>query len=230
AIGNATALVESDGNLPTGPFLMKADTNGSGEVVVALLSGTYNLSASASGYSNGTYPTPIRLGPSERFNATLTLNSISNADIHFFVVNGTHGVPLGGAQVSLPGAGSGTTNVEGWWNDSDIVPGTYQVTGSAAGYFTNQTPATFVAGEYNARYVIRLFPAPPANMTVPTLSGGEGLAFFQGSGLPLWALLLVPLVAAVASVVYLLILRVPSTPRRPTVAKSPPVPPPPDGS
>lgn len=160
----------------------------------ALLEGYYEVTADAAGYYASS-PVLVRIFPSETQNLSIALTRTPGANISLLVRSSSSRQPIAGANISVSGYARGQTNLFGYFNMSDIPEGTYLVTASAKGFYSNSSAFTFLLLE-KATIPINLTPV----LTVPRTSESP---FTVLSGGALWVLLLLfPSVLAVGGVLY----------------------------
>jgi len=191
-LDRAEVDVDSSGPLPSGWTNVTLYTNVTGRANDStLLEGYYEVTADAAGYYAST-PDLVHVFPSENLTRSIALVRTPGANIAFLVRSATRLVPIFGANVSVSGYTSGQTDLFGFFNVSEIPPGTYVVTASATGYVSNTSIFQFYVLE-NATI--------PINLTPFVLAAPHPSASPAGSG-SLWTLLLVPVVLAVGGVLY----------------------------
>jgi len=130
SVGSVTTSATADGN---GNYAFSNVTEGS-----------YSLTASGSGYVSQTASVAVAPGTAVTQNFALPLlpGSISGQ-----VTDATTGTAIGGAIVSYTVTGttvSATTNGNGNYNLTNVPPGTYTLTASAAGYISQSQAVTVV--------------------------------------------------------------------------------------
>jgi Domain of unknown function (DUF1929)/Carboxypeptidase regulatory-like domain/Glyoxal oxidase N-terminus len=107
--------------------------------------GTYNVTASKSGFANQTGSVTVASGQ----NATLNFQLTAQAPGSFGgTVTSTTGAAIAGATVSFSG-GSTTTSSTGSYSFASVAPGTYNVTAAKTG-FASKTSSVTVASSQNA--------------------------------------------------------------------------------
>jgi hypothetical protein len=128
-----------------------ATTDAQGNYIIPNIApATYGMTASAAGFVTNTITgvivtaggtttrdfalVPVTVAPPANGNATGT------------VFNASSGAPIAGATLTS-GPLTVTTNANGIYTISDIAPGPYNVTASAANYSSNRTLVTVLAGE-----------------------------------------------------------------------------------
>ena len=105
--------------------------------------GSYNITASDSGYNSVTLPVTVTAGTNSTLNFQLSAStSNSPGTIAGTVTNISTGAAISGATVTHDGI-STTTGTNGGYAFSSVAPGTYNVTASHSGYF-NQTKSVTV--------------------------------------------------------------------------------------
>ena len=131
---SATTVSYSGGSATT-------DSNGN-YTLSNVPAGTYNVTASHSGYNSATSSVTVTAATSSTLNFQLTATSSAGA-ITGRVTDSSTAAALSGATVSYSG-GSTTTDANGNYTLSNVAAGTYSVTASHSGY-NNQTNSVTVA-------------------------------------------------------------------------------------
>jgi hypothetical protein len=166
------AIVTADG--------MTSVTDNGGFYNISIAPGTYNVTASATGYNSASASVTVVSGATSTYNFTLTPTVATpiNGTIIGMVINASSGTPIPGAIVTADGMTSVTDN-GGIYNIS-IAPGTYNVTASATGYNSASANVTVVSGAIST-YNFTLTPtvATPINGTI------IGIVFNASSGVPI---------------------------------------------
>src|SRR6266550_1495810 len=163
--GQATQLSGTVTDASTGNAIAGATVSaGSGSAVTdaggaytisGLAPGTYTATATASGYASQSASVTLTTGSTTTQNFALTR---PNGAITGTVTSGATGSPIGGATVSYSG-GSTTTNGSGQYTLSNVAPGTYSVSASAAGYSSASQSVTVGSGQTaTANFALRLAP------------------------------------------------------------------------
>ncbi len=131
-------------------------TDGSGAYTLAnVAEGSYSVTASATGYASQSRTVTLGPGATATQNFALTR---PNGAITGTVTSAASGSPIGGATVSYSG-GSTTTNGSGQYTLSNVAPGTYSVSASAAGYSSQSQSVTVGSGQTaTANFALRLAP------------------------------------------------------------------------
>lgn len=106
--------------------------------------GTYTVTASASGYHSASQQVTVSGGSIATANFALT--KIQNGAISGKVIDAATGSPITGATVT-DGVRTATTDSNGNYTISDVPPGTYTVTASAAGYQSASQTVTVQEGQ-----------------------------------------------------------------------------------
>lgn len=108
--------------------------------------GTYNVTASQSGYTSQTGSVTVTAGAGSTLNFQLTPASTNNpGTISGQVTNISTGGAISGATVSYSG-GSISTDSAGHYTLASVAPGTYNVSASHSGYFLETKSATVSSG------------------------------------------------------------------------------------
>ena len=139
---------DSYGNLLDGATI-SAGTESTASVLgsysLRLAPGTYDVTASLAGhYPQTVFGVAIETGNTSTANFTL----VSVVGILRGTVRDQLGTPIVGALVTLEGTGrTDTTDSSGGYEFADVAPGDYEVTASAAGYYSSGTTARVLPGE-----------------------------------------------------------------------------------
>ena len=108
--------------------------------------GTYNVTASDSGYTSQTSSATVSSGTATTLNFQLSpAAGPTTGSITGKVTNISNGAAISGATVSYSG-GSATTDAGGNYSFASVVPGTYNVTASSSGFFNVTHSVTVSAG------------------------------------------------------------------------------------
>jgi len=116
-----------------------------GEYTIAVVpAGTYQVTASRSGYESSSLTVKVISGSSVVANLSLT-EAILPGSIAGSVTDAGNGSPIAGATVS-DGTRTTTTDSAGEYTIADVPPGTCQVTASKSGYESAFSLATVISG------------------------------------------------------------------------------------
>ncbi len=131
----------------SGPSPGQTVTTSSGTYSVSNLNnGSYQITASKSGYQSQTKSGTVPAGGSLTVNFQLV--QLASSSITGRVTNSVSGGGVSGASVSCsgPGSGSATSDASGYYTISGLVSGSYQVSASKIGYLSQTKSATVAAG------------------------------------------------------------------------------------
>jgi photosystem II stability/assembly factor-like uncharacterized protein len=127
------------------PQNLTLTTNASGAYATDFIStGSYTIVASASGFATQTKGTNVTAGQTSTVNFTLAAVAATGA-LNGTVVDISNNVPISGATVSFSG-GTTTTDGNGFYQFTNVAPGTYSVTASHSGFFSSTQSATVSSG------------------------------------------------------------------------------------
>jgi len=183
-ISGALVNASSVHPLPSGPYTALNTTGRSGLASVALPEGLYLVRATATDY----FPSAgvlVAVNASSVGSLDIYLVPVPPANVTFIVHDATTGDPIDGATVLGLGGLAGTTNASGYDNVTDVPPGAYVVTVSAAGYLSNTSVLDLASAETRTDRV-NLTPAPG------TAPPAWSFSLVPGGIVDLWAFLLVP--------------------------------------
>ena len=188
--------------LAFGSYSETNQTDETGTTSLSLPEGNYSATASAAGYvpSSGVI-VDIVPGP----NPLLTIllepvpppTSTSSSSLR------ARAIRSAGRASSFPGVLAGVANTLGFYNATNITPGTYLLEVAAPGYLTNSTQLTLVSYE-NLTLTVNLTLAP---LILGSAGGGWAFNLFPGSLDELWPFLLVPLILVVGGFIVASLLR-----------------------
>lgn len=157
-----------------------ADVNGNYRLG-NLASGTYTITASASGVASKSQTVTVSTGQTATLNFTLG----PTYKITGRVTDSASGLPIAGAVVATNTGGySALTDSGGFYTLSDVIAGSYTVTASSSGY-DSQSQTIFVTGDTTANFTLTksVTPPPPppsSNLALNksvTASGYEGSSY-----------------------------------------------------
>lgn len=198
-IGGAIVNASSTTPLPSGWYNETNGTDGAGLAGLALPQGIYFVAAAAVGYVPSA-PVTVTVNASSYQALNIYLRPVPRANVHFHIRDAQSGEPIAGANVTDSIALAGRTDGSGFFNATNLTPGTYLFTESAPGYLSNVTQLTLRSSE-NLTLVVNLTRAP-----LGPASGWTFNLFPAGLG-DLWAYLAVPLLFVVGGLVYASALR-----------------------
>jgi Galactose oxidase, central domain len=216
-VRNARVNVTNTTSLPTGSFRKSFSTGVDGKVSLSLLPGNYSFQVWARGFGeNDSVPNAF-----ERVSASASLVvdliPLPLSSLHVLVRSsaGDH-PPIPGASVLVnftnlnlsDGASFQetfllNTSGRGWANFSSLPASLLLVNGSAPGYEPNDTVVPIGYGQYISPFILELTPAPPVRT--------GSLTLFTGDPVTLLTLVLLPILTLVGALVYLTMLRNPSS-------------------
>jgi photosystem II stability/assembly factor-like uncharacterized protein len=120
-------------------------TNASGAYATGFVpTGSYTIIVSAAGFATQTKGTNVTSGQTSTVNFTL-LSAAGAGALVGTVVNISNNAPISGATVSFSG-GSTTTDSNGFYQFTNVVAGTYNVTATHTGFFSSTQSATVTSG------------------------------------------------------------------------------------
>ncbi len=213
---NATVSVRNQSAIPTGGYATNLTTSVEGAVTFSPPSGNYSVEVSAAGFvTNDSIPTLV--APfGANLSRTYYLSLIGFSSISVLVLSTANGnPPIAGARLGLtfsgtnlsdgrpypPKAGSSLTT--GWANFSGIPQGTTYWSANATGFEPANGSFAVVYGSPHNIFTIYLRPIPPPRYA--------GLSIFPTAANAFWSLLLLPAAGVVGALVYLTVLRNPSS-------------------
>lgn len=163
-------------------------TDDQGMFNVSLSPGMYDVNVSADGYANVSDQATVETELVTWLNFTLSATAGALLGV---VYDEDTGATIGGARVTLEGEVTyeKVANSEGEFQFPSVAEGTYNMTVQAAGYFTNSTTVTIVAGETSTLDVY--------------LEEEIGSTDDSSSSIALWAAALALIVAIVAALAIL---------------------------
>ncbi|MGB9586964.1 MAG: carboxypeptidase regulatory-like domain-containing protein, partial [Armatimonadota bacterium] len=193
--GTISGIVKDTSNNPLVGVLVSTNIGGysttttsGGNYSMSVPPGTYNLTASKSGYQSQTQNN-IVVTSGNNTTVNFTLSPVSYGTISG-VVRDTNGTTLGGATVSTSTGGYSTTSASnGTFTLSNVLAGTYSVTASKSGYNSQTQNNIAVAAGQTTTCNFNLPPASPnlvnGNFESGFTSGvGNGWTKFLISGSP----------------------------------------------
>jgi len=188
--------------LAFGSYEQDNSTDLLGTTSLSLPEGRYDVSATAVGYlPSQELNVNVSTGPN--LPLTIFLLPVPPASVHVLVRDRSTGDPILGANVTvLPALLRGHSNVWGYYNATNIPPGTYTFLVSASTYISNSTTLS-LASHDNRSVTVNLTRAPVVAVSGP----GWGFNLFPGGSDDLWPFLLLPLVLVVGSFVFASMLR-----------------------
>ena len=175
-IAGATVTVR---NATTGQTAASVTTDASGNYSASLTNGTYDVTASASGYENASH-SGVSVTAGSTTDSDFTLGaSTAPGTIEGTILNGSDDTPIAGASVAVSNASgtvaTTTTDSKGVFTAS-VSAGSYNVSVSADGYVGTTFPGVQVTSGQTTRFTGRLTPASNGstgfvNGTVTNASG-----------------------------------------------------------
>ena len=187
--------------LTFGSYSQSNLTDNLGTAGLSLPEGEYLLTAAATGYiSSAGLLENVSSGPNAPI--TIHLQIIPPANLSLVVVDRATGDHIAKANVTLLSVFIGHANDWGYYNATNISPGTYVLEVSAPRYFENATALTLSSAE-NRTMTVNLT-LEPVYIVVGT---GWGFNLFPGGLAQLWPFLLVPLLLVLGSFVVASVLR-----------------------
>lgn len=118
-------------------------TSGSGAyTITGVQEGSYQISASASGYAPVSQSATA--GPGQTVTTNIAIAPLAGS-VTGSVTDVATGLPISGASISYSG-GAATTNSAGSYNFAGVTEGTYQLTATRSGYTTRVLPVTVGPG------------------------------------------------------------------------------------
>ena len=200
-IAGASVTAATTIPLAFGSWVQTNTTDDLGTAGLSLPEGGYLLSASATGYfpSYGVLEN-VTSGPNVP--VTIRLNVIPPANLSLRIVDRATGDPIPGANVTALGLFKSHANDWGYYNATNLTPGTYVFQFSAPRYLLNATAFTLVSAE-NLTTTVNLTLEPVYLVT----GTGWGFNLFPGGLEQLWSFLLVPFLLVLGSFVFASVLR-----------------------
>ena len=177
-------------------------TDARGVTSLSLPVGNYTVSASAVGYITST-GVIVNVSTGSNLPVIIYLEPIPPATVQFIVRAASTGAPVAGANISATGVPTVHANAWGYYNVTNLTPGTYYFDVWAPGYLLNVTALTLYSNE-NLTQVVNLTLAP---LVLVNGGGGWGFNLFPGGVDELWPFLLVPLLLVVGGFVFASVLR-----------------------
>ena len=151
-----------------------AGTGPDGVYHLEVVSGTYTVTAQASGYYSQTVPNVLISGTVTLDFALQPLPVLSGQ-----VTDAVTAQPIEAAEVTLNTGQSAGTGPDGVYH-LKVVSGTYTVTAQASGYFSQTVPNMLISGTVTLDFALQPLPAPPAltgqvrdSWSLAALSGAE---------------------------------------------------------
>ncbi|MCI4364537.1 MAG: carboxypeptidase regulatory-like domain-containing protein, partial [Thermoplasmata archaeon] len=197
----------SAGPLPSGVANFSRQTT-FGILVLSLAAGNYTVRAWAPGYEENDSVPVQWLQPGQVTLVTILLTPRPLGVLDTIILDSSSHQPIGGANVTIATGPSVVSDRAGWANFSGLAPGDYPIQATASGYFPNETSVFLVSGEMVHRFSINLTRSP----SNPVPGGQTNQALLPPDAQSVWPLLLLPLGALFAAIVYLTLLRVPTAP------------------
>lgn len=205
--------------IATGPFSETLSTNVDGNVVFVPPPGNYSIEVSAAGYlTNDSIPV-LDASPDASLGRTIYIELIPFSTIHVLVLSaGPGNPPVGGAKLLLRFSGvnvsdglpfppiEGSSLPTGWANISGVPSGTTYWSSNATGFLPANGTFSVVYGHVPNQFTIYLPPIPPARYT--------GLEILPLGTSEIWSLILLPIAGVIGALVYLTMLRNPSSRER----------------
>lgn len=131
--------------------------------------GTYNVTAAKTGYNTGTNSSvTVTAGATTTSNFALTATAPTTGTLQGTVTDATTSAAINGATVTIIGGASTTTNASGFYQFTNVTPGTYNITAAKAGYNTGTNTGVSVTAGNTTTSNFALTAAPP---TTGTLQG-----------------------------------------------------------
>jgi hypothetical protein len=160
AISGATVSTSTGGYSTT--------TDGNGHYSLTVAGDTYDVTASAGGYNDSTITgVVVTNGQDTPEDFVLTASGPTTGTISGTVTDQSTTLAIGGATVTVSGFGSTLTDGSGNYSFSNVPPGTYSVTASAAGYTDNTVSGVGVTAGVTSIVDIALSPSGGGSATVP---------------------------------------------------------------
>lgn len=200
-IQGATVTAYTTVPLDFGQYALNNLTDFFGATILSLPAGTYAVGASAPGYFLSSNQIVFVSGGVNQ-PLTILLVPIPPGKVHFLIHDGSSGAAIAGANVTDRASVHGLTNVWGYYNVTNLQPGTYFFQVSAPRYLPNSTVVTVHSND-NLTVVVNLTLGPLILGSEPTWA----FNLFPGGLDQLWPFLLIPLLLVVGSFVFASILR-----------------------
>ena len=232
---DASVNVTNVGFLPTGAYFGNFTTGTNGTVTLFPPVGNYTLRATAPGYQENSSGPVLTALSGQEYVRTIYLKPIGFSNLSVLVLSSTPLHPvIPGALVNLTFSTLNLTDGQpytpmfkvgdrlGWANFSGVPAATMLIVASAAGFYSNSSTLVLVYDPSGFTWTMYLTPLPPGAYT--------GLRILPSNTNNLWALALLPVGAVLGVLVYLTMLRTPSSRERDaerSSAKRRPVTPPP---
>jgi hypothetical protein len=124
-------------------------TNASGFYqFTSVAAGTYSVTAAKTGYNTGTNTgVTVTASATTTSNFALTAVAPTTGTLQGTVTDATTAAAINGATVTIVGGASTTTNASGFYQFTNVTPGTYSVTAAKTGYSTGtNTGVSVTAG------------------------------------------------------------------------------------
>ena len=218
-VRNATVSIANVSAVPTGPYNATDVTGAEGTVAFNPPVGNYSVKVSAAGFLPN-LTTPLLLGPpSGNLSISIYLSLIGFSTIQVTVLSGAVGnAPIASAHLFLNFSGTNLSDglpypsKNGYTASNGIVlfggvpEGTTHWSANAIGYVPANGTFEVIYGGSDNRYTIYLFSIPP-----PTYLG---LSLFPSGADAIGSLALVPAAGVFAALLYLTLLRNPSSRER----------------
>lgn len=223
-IPGATVTASTRVPLAWGNIGESNNTNAQGYTEFGLPEGQYNVDASATGYLSNPVASGALVVPGQTTEITVFLQRVPPGNLSIHVRDARTHAPIVGANVSAPGQLTGLTNASGYFNATDVLPGSFFFSVTAVGYLPNSTYVDLSSYE-NLSVEVNLTPLP----RVQLVSTGWAFDLFPGGLLELWPFFLLPVFLLVGGFLYASVRRAlptdEETTRRPLpVPGSPPAP------
>jgi hypothetical protein len=170
--GTGMPIVGASVSTQPGTAIVTTDAQGS-YTISDVSTGLYTVTASASGYL--TDSTSITVTAGQTAIANLALQPATGTISGTVTDEGT-GMPIVGASVSTqPGTAIVTTDAQGSYTISDVLPGFYTVTASASGYTEDSVNVSVTAGQTTTADLI--LQADYSGSWSGTTSQGKSISF-----------------------------------------------------
>gem|GEM_PF-1150526 len=127
-----------------------ATTDGSGNYTLSVLPGTYEVTASADHFQNGSGSATV----TSNHTTTVNLSMVPNKGKISGQITSSLGGGIGGATVSIPGYDAVTADAGGNYLIDCVLPGTYTVTASMTGYDSNTGSAVVTSDNTTTRNIV----------------------------------------------------------------------------
>jgi hypothetical protein len=208
-ISDAYVNVTNVTPISTGLTHLVVLTNNTGGAGTTLPPGNYSITAWAIGFAQNSSAPVVQARPSHQIHLTIDLTPLPLATLDVLILDSATHRPIPGANVSINRTSNQTASSSGWTNFTQVPGGIYILTGKAAGYFTNSTVVVLQYGEVVPELVMNLTRVPPG----PNPAGGPGAGLSLATNDPQTALplLLLPIIVLLGAVIYLGLLRSPSS-------------------